>query len=219
MCQIGILGIGRDTRITLPASRAKGWEVTVIRSRTEADADRQAAEHKIPVATKDVRAVAESDDLGALAIVTPARNHRDLIIQALAAGKDILAEKPMSMNMAGTAAIYQPVNDARAIAMTSFDYRFTLDRLHIQQLLTDGHVDKFQHTSASQIGTAVEAAEENATSVGGSNCDLAAGCSTSTTLTTSTCCASGSARAKRLTPISHYSCHKGTTRGLHTYGK
>ena len=95
--RIGVLGTGWGTRISVPALRAEGWHVAALWSRNAERAEKQAAELEIPFATNDASALINRPDIDAVTIVTPTPTHRDLCLAALAAGKHVLAEKPMAM--------------------------------------------------------------------------------------------------------------------------
>lgn len=97
--RVGILGAGPHVRQSLlPGFRAAGWEVGALCS-VDADLPDLAARLGIPVATADYRAVVDRDDLDAVAIATPTPTHREIMLAAVAAGKHVLCEKPLAMNL------------------------------------------------------------------------------------------------------------------------
>ena len=97
--RVGILGTGpHATNTVLPAFRAQGWDVGALCS-IEPDLPDLAARLGIPVATADYRELVERDDLDAVAIVTPTPTHREILLAAVAAGKHVLCEKPIAMNL------------------------------------------------------------------------------------------------------------------------
>ena len=143
--RIGVLGTGWGTRISVPALRAEGWEVAALWSRRAERAERQAAELEIPFATNDAAALIERPDIDAVTIVTPTPTHRDICLQALAAGKHVLAEKPMAMNAADAEEMASAAKSAGVTAMINFEFRFTPQRLHLQRLLAEGYVGNLRH--------------------------------------------------------------------------
>ena len=143
--RIGVLGTGWGTRISVPALRAEGWEVAALWSRRAERAASQAAELEIPFATNDAGSLVERPDIDAVTIVTPTPTHRDICLQALAAGKHVLAEKPMAMNAADAEEMAAAARSAGVTAMINFEFRFTPQRLHLQRLLTGGYVGNLWH--------------------------------------------------------------------------
>ena len=145
--RVGILGTGPHAmRQVLPAFRAQGWEVGALCS-IEPDLSDQAARLGIPVATADYRELVERDDLDAVAIVTPTPTHREIMLAAVAAGKHVLCEKPIAMNLQEARDMQTAAEAAGVTAMIDFEFRFTPARLHVQQLLVDGYVGEMRHAN------------------------------------------------------------------------
>ena len=143
--RIGVLGTGWGTRISVPALRAEGWHVAALWSRNAERASTQAAELEIPFATNDASALISRPDIDAVTIVTPTPTHRDLCLEALAAGKHVLAEKPMAMNAGEAEEMASAAETAGVTAMINFEFRFTPQRLHVQRLLADGYLGHLRH--------------------------------------------------------------------------
>ena len=143
--RIGVLGTGWGTRISVPALRAEGWHVAALWSRNAERAAAQAAELGIPFATHDASALIHRPDIDAVTIVTPTPTHRDLCLEALAAGKHVLAEKPMAMNAGEAEEMAAAAESAGVTAMINFEFRFTPQRLHVQRLLAEGYLGRLRH--------------------------------------------------------------------------
>ena len=144
--RVGILGTGpHATNTVLPAFRAQGWEVGALCS-IEPDLP-DLARLGIPVATADYRELVERDDLDAVAIVTPTPTHREIMLAAVAAGKHVLCEKPIAMNLQDGRDMHAAAEAAGVTAMIDFEFRFTPARLHVQQLLADGYVGELRHAT------------------------------------------------------------------------
>lgn len=143
--RIGVLGTGWGTRISVPALRAEGWRVAALWSRNAERAREQAAELEIPFATNDAAALINRPDIDAVAIVTPTPTHHDICLEALAAGKHVLSEKPMAMNAGQAEEMAAAAESAGVTAMINFEFRFTPQRLHVQRLLADGYLGQLRH--------------------------------------------------------------------------
>ena len=143
--RIGVLGTGWGTRITVPALRAEGWHVAALWSRNAERAEKQAAELEIPFATNDASALINRPDVDAVTIVTPTPTHHDICLEALAAGKHVLSEKPMAMNAGEAEVMVAAAESAGVTAMINFEFRFTPQRLHVQRLLAEGYLGSLRH--------------------------------------------------------------------------
>ena len=83
----------------LPAIRAIGHSAVVVRSGDAEHADRWAAEHDVPEAVTDLRAALERDDVDAVYVSSVNARHYEQVEAAAAAGKHVLAEKPLALSL------------------------------------------------------------------------------------------------------------------------
>jgi len=83
-------------------------------------------------------------DLDAVAIVTPPVAHHDLAIAALRAGKHVLCEKPFAMNVGEARAMEAAATASGRTAMVAHEFRHAPQRMHIRQLLAEGHIGRFE---------------------------------------------------------------------------
>jgi len=97
----GILGAG-----IISAWHAAGIEahpdgrVVAVASRSRDRAEKFAAEHKCAVMS-DWREMIKRDDIRAVCVCTPSGFHAEQSIAAACAGKHVLVEKPMAINLKG----------------------------------------------------------------------------------------------------------------------
>ncbi len=143
--RVGVLGTGWGTRISVPALRAEGWHVAALWSRNAERAQKQAGELEIPFATNNASALINRPDVDAVTIVTPTPTHHDICLEALAAGKHVLAEKPMAMNAGQAEEMTAAAGSAGVTAMINFEFRFTPQRLHVQRLLAADYLGRLRH--------------------------------------------------------------------------
>jgi 1,5-anhydro-D-fructose reductase (1,5-anhydro-D-mannitol-forming) len=94
------------TRV-LPALRATGDAAVVVRSGDRAHGDRWARDHEVPESVSDVRAAVDRDDVDAVYVSSVNAQHREHVEAAAAAGKHVLAEKPLALDL----------DDARAMVL------------------------------------------------------------------------------------------------------
>lgn len=96
---VGLIGAGGIARAHLPAWTALGARVTVLS--TDGHAEQLAAKY----AEFDVTAVQSLDELlercTVVDVCTPTYTHRQLVLGAIAAGKHVACEKPLSLDVAG----------------------------------------------------------------------------------------------------------------------
>ena len=100
--RVGIIGAGRNTRDKhIPGFRAQpNVEVASVANRTLESAQKVAGEMEIPRAAADWTEIIADKDIDAVCIGTWPYMHSALTIAALEAGKHVLCEARMAMNLA-----------------------------------------------------------------------------------------------------------------------
>ncbi len=78
------------------------------------DAGREALGHDVP-STRDYRAILDRKDVDAVLVAVPDHQHRRVVLDACAAGKDVYCEKPMSHNVADGFAMVAAVEQHQRI--------------------------------------------------------------------------------------------------------
>jgi predicted dehydrogenase len=99
--KIGIIGCGKVAQGRhLPAlAGLAGAQVTALADSAEEALDQAAAGLGLARKYRDYRKLLEDREVGAVGICTPLATHFEIASAALAAGKHVLLEKPLAMNM------------------------------------------------------------------------------------------------------------------------
>jgi 1,5-anhydro-D-fructose reductase (1,5-anhydro-D-mannitol-forming) len=87
------------------AMRANGGEIVAVLSSDSSRGEFYAQIHGIPRATTDLAALVEAPDIDAVYISTTNELHRDQLFAAAAAGKHVMCEKPLALNLADARAM------------------------------------------------------------------------------------------------------------------
>jgi len=113
--KVGLIGTGFGTRVHMPAMRAdEHIEVVAICSAQKARAEAAAKEWNIGFATDDYRELIARDDVELVNVCTPPDSHAEMTIAALEAGKHVVCEKPLAMDLAEASAMAAAADAARA---------------------------------------------------------------------------------------------------------
>jgi len=142
--KIGVIGIGFGAQVYVPALQSEGWEVAALCSRHREKAAKVAEAAGIPNVHTDPLELIQREDIAAVAIATPPRAHRELAIAALKAGKHVLCEKPFAIDAKEGAAMRDAAEASGRTAMIGHEFRYTPQRAHIKELLSEGYIGKFQ---------------------------------------------------------------------------
>ena len=141
----GILSTAKIAREKLiPAINASSMnEVVAVASRTEEQATAFAAEHGLPLAFADYQHLLVSKDVDVIYNPLPNHLHIPWTIKAIEAGKHVLCEKPIGLNVEDTQKLMNVVGRHPSIkVMEAFMYRFHPQWPLARDLIIDGKIGK-----------------------------------------------------------------------------
>jgi predicted dehydrogenase len=96
----------------------------------------------------DWRRVVERDDIDLVDICTPNHRHREITLAAAQAGKAILCEKPLALNVAEAEEMTRSVEAAGVPNMVSFNYRRVPAVTLAKRLIDEGRLGRIFHYRA-----------------------------------------------------------------------
>jgi predicted dehydrogenase len=124
--RIGVLGAARIVPAALirPARHVAGVEVTAVAARDRARAAEFAQRHGVPRVADSYADVVADPDLDAVYVPLPNSRHAEWTLAALAAGKHVLCEKPLTANAGEARAVADASRSAGLVVMEAFHYRY-----------------------------------------------------------------------------------------------
>jgi predicted dehydrogenase len=107
------------------------------------DAQKGVEQAGFEFATEDYRDLLKRDDIDIIDVCTPNISHKEIIIDALNAGKHVICEKPLAMDLAEAKEILEIAQKhPELISQITFNYRFAPFVMKIKQLIDDGFIGK-----------------------------------------------------------------------------
>ncbi len=136
---MGVIGTGLIADFAhLPAYREAGATVVAVADVVESRAARMANKYDVAQVYTDYRRLLERKDIEAVSVCVPNYLHAPIVLDALAAGKHVLVEKPMAMNLAEAKAMEVAAERAGRILMVGFNSRFRPDVVKLRRLIQAG---------------------------------------------------------------------------------
>lgn len=159
--RLAFLGCGFITRVHSRTLRPLGGEVACsYASRNAGKADAFRREYRGAASYADYRAAIEDPRVEAVVIAVPPRFHLDLTLQALAAGKHVLVEKPAYLHMADYRAVLDARNRAgRVVLVGENDHYKPLARC-LRRLLAEGVIGEMVFAHFTTIAKKLKAADD-----------------------------------------------------------
>lgn len=136
--RLGLLGAARITpaAVTYAADAVPEVSFTAVAARDHARAEAFAQEHAIPSVAKNYAALIARDDVDAVYIALPASHHLAWVDAALAAGKAVLCEKPLSGNAPALRSLLQ--RDPGPVLMEAMHYVYHPLWARVEEILRSG---------------------------------------------------------------------------------
>jgi predicted dehydrogenase len=145
--RIGIIGAGGAALgIHLPGFRlCPGVEIAAV-----CDPDpKTAAKTGVSDVTASYRELLAREDIQAVVNATPNYMHHEIALEAIARGKHILCEKPLSLDTARAADMLRAAESAGVVHMTAFTYRYTPALQYMIHLVASGQLGAIRTVRAA----------------------------------------------------------------------
>jgi predicted dehydrogenase len=99
----------------------------------------------------DHRELLKRDDVHTVVIATPNFTHCPIVLDAAAAGKHLLCEKPLALNLHDAVAMAKAADAAGVRHMTAFTYRFVPAMRYAEHLIHSGNIGRPNHFRAQRF--------------------------------------------------------------------
>ncbi len=141
-----IAGIGSHADLKIaPAMKLAGdSRLVAVYSRDQGRADAFAESHGADSAYSNLDAMLADSRVDAVFLASPNHLHTPQAIRAAAAGKNVLAEKPMAVKASDAAAMVAACRDHGVSLGMGFELRFHPAHLWVRQLVDDGSIGRIR---------------------------------------------------------------------------
>lgn len=143
---VGVIGSGMWAGHFVTASQRHRRAKAVAVCNPNIDSARRMADrHGIADAVGDVDELLARADVDAVAIVTPNDSHEEIAIAALAAGKHVICEKPMAMNLEEARRMKAAADVAGVVTGINFTWRHPAAAMYAHHLVSQGELGRIFH--------------------------------------------------------------------------
>jgi predicted dehydrogenase len=149
--RMGILGAARIAPAALikPATVVPSVSVDAVAARDPARARAFAARHGIARTYADYAELIADPDLDAVYNPLPNALHAQWTLAALAAGKHVLCEKPMTANAAEARRVADAAQQSGLVVMEAFHYRYHPVMSRVLDIVASGELGAIRHVEAA----------------------------------------------------------------------
>jgi predicted dehydrogenase len=146
--RVGIIGTGFGAAHVGFFRQVPGVEVTAICSAQQARVEQIAERLHVPFATADYRTLL-AQDIDAVVVATPPALHRQMTLDAIAAGKHVFCEKPMAASLAEAREMLAAAEAAGIIHMMNHQLRFGVPYSRAAELAEGGYLGQLAIADAT----------------------------------------------------------------------
>ncbi len=140
----GIMGTAKiaEERLVPAFHESRLADLIAVASRNRDRARDFAHKHRISKAYANYDALLADDSIDAIYIPLPNHLHREWAVRAMAAGKHVLCEKPLSTSVADGIAMFEESETNGVLLMEGFMYRFHPQTRRVRALLANGTIGR-----------------------------------------------------------------------------
>lgn len=146
--RVAVIGLGFGKYHIKGYQACADVEVAAVCSRTPETAHHTARDYAIPEAVTDYRQLLDRPDIDAVSICTPVYLHKQMTLDALAAGKHVLCEKPLGLDSIEAQAMLDAAGRSGLVHMTNFGWRFNAPAFRMKALIDEGYLGTVYHINA-----------------------------------------------------------------------
>jgi predicted dehydrogenase len=141
----GLISTARINRALIkPLRSSERNELVAVASRTQASADRYAAEWDIPRAFGSYQAMLDDPGIDVVYNSLPNSLHTEWTVKALEAGKQVLCEKPLATSLQDVDAMMAAAEKTGCYLTEAFMYRHHPQTVKVKQMVAEGAVGRVQ---------------------------------------------------------------------------
>ncbi len=156
-----VVGTGFGCLTHARALRAAGFAVRALVGRDPQRTAERARRFEIPHACTSLAAALALDGVDAVSVATPPHTHAPIVLEALAAGKHVLCEKPFARDAAEARTMLAAAAAAGVVHLLGTEFRFDAAQALLARMVTDGAVGEPRlATWLLHVGVLADAAAE-----------------------------------------------------------
>ena len=135
-----VVGTGFGCRVHVPALRNAGFTVRALVGRDAARTARRAERLGVPRACTSLAEALDIEGVDAVTIATPPDTHAALAIEACAAGRHVVCEKPFALDAGEAERMLAAAERAGVTHLVGHEFRWASDRRLVARAIADGAI-------------------------------------------------------------------------------
>ena len=152
MMTIGVIGAGSISNAHLDAyQKNKKCNIKAIADLNEKQAKTAAENYEIPDVYTDYKELLSDQEIDAVSICTPTFTHKQIVLDALKAGKHVLCEKPPALNAEEVRECRNAQKESGKVLMFGLVCRFFNQTQYLKQYIESGKMGQIISAEAARV--------------------------------------------------------------------
>lgn len=150
--RVAVIGSGSGAPgLTRGFAQSTDWELVALCDTDRSRAERLAGEAGRPAVTTSTTELLADHDVDAVVIAAPAHTHCEIALQALAAGKHVLLEKPLADTTGAAVEMVAAAESRGRVLMANHPYCYTPAVLKVRELIAGGELGEIRYVDSVRI--------------------------------------------------------------------
>ena len=137
---VAVVGTGFGCLTHVRALRAAGFDVLALVGRDEVKTADRAKRFDVPHPCRSLADAMAIAGVDAVSVVTPPHTHGPLVLEAIAAGRHVLCEKPFARDAAEAARMRDAAKAAGVVNLVGCEFRFSTGQALMTRVVRDGAI-------------------------------------------------------------------------------
>jgi predicted dehydrogenase len=137
---VAVVGTSFGCITHVRAARAAGLDVVALVGRDPARTTERAERFAVPFATTSLADALARPDIDAVAVATPPHTHGAIALDAIAAGKHVLCEKPFAADLDEARRMLHAAEAAGVVHLLGTEFRWAPGQALMRRLVLDGSI-------------------------------------------------------------------------------
>jgi predicted dehydrogenase len=138
--RVVVVGTGFGCYTHVRTLRAAGFDVVALVGRDATKTEERARMFEVPTACRSLAEALEIPDVAAVTIATPPLTHAPLALEAIAAGKHVLCEKPFAADAAEARTVLAAATAAGIVHVMGTEFRYDAGQALLARAVADGTI-------------------------------------------------------------------------------
>lgn len=147
LLRVGVIGAGIGAGYIAGFQKHPGVEVTAVCAHTSARLDPLVRRYHIPRSYTDYRAMLEREPLDIVVVATPNYLHHPMTLDALDAGKHVMCDKPLALNVEQAREMVERAEQRGRKHFVPFIWRFLPAAAYMKEIIAAGFLGQPYHAN------------------------------------------------------------------------